>query len=339
MAKRRESKRRGKPAKRQARKEKGPGGQRQSPVRHRMPSAQTMWRIMQLTIDVPDDLLRSMQNLQPALWLRDANAVRTIEQAADIEEVLDLAVTATGLAGWAWPRRMRAFGPDAADNIVARLNSDWMRSHAKDRAGLQERYLGALRWCGDRAADGLASCWDALDDYGRSLACIVFGLLGARQAADRIWAFYEQTRAHPEGLLVGPLWGLIDLGDARAADALADVVGQERLLYETFGFLSRAGDRRAVVPLASEVLVGPDDRKADAMWALTGVGYRVGRDIIAQELLGDVGTEETQRQQVEAFLDRLFHYSQADVESHFEAFYATTATGLLSIAKGPRQQH
>jgi hypothetical protein len=298
-----------------------------------------MWRIMQLTVDVPDDLLKSMQEIQPALWRRDANQVRTIEQAADIEAVLDLAVMATGLAGWAWPRRMQAFGPDAADNIVARLNSDWMRSHAKERAGLQERYLGALRWCGDRAADGLASCWDALDDYGRSLACIAFGLLGARQAADRIWTFYEQTRAHPDGLLVGPLWGLIDLGDPRAADAVADIRGQERLPYETFGFLARAGDRRVVVPLLSEVVFGPEDRKADAMWALTGVGYRLGRDILLQELMSDADTQETQCPQVEAFADRLFQYSQADVERHFEAFYATTATGLLSIASGLGRPH
>ncbi|WPL16589.1 hypothetical protein Thiowin_01556 [Thiorhodovibrio winogradskyi] len=43
--------------------------------------------------------------------------------------------------------------------------------------------------------EALTQCWDALDDYGRSLACIAFGLLGAQDAAERLWSFFLQTRA------------------------------------------------------------------------------------------------------------------------------------------------
>jgi len=164
---------------------------------------------MHLDWRVYDKLVETTMNLHPSLWKRDADKIQQIEQAADIEAVLDLATDAIGLASYAWPKRIREFGPNAANHIVARLDSDWMRRHARDRTAIQEHYIGALRWCEDGAADALAHCWDSLDDYGRSLACIVLGLVGARQSADRL------------GILAGALQQGRPLGQIPLMDAIA----------------------------------------------------------------------------------------------------------------------
>ena len=195
-----------------------------------------------------------------------------------------------------------------------------MRRQARNRAAIQKHYIGALRWCEDGAADALARCWDSLDDYGRSLACTVLGLVGARQSADRLWAFYQLTRSVPQTLFVGPLWALIDLGDKRAADALSDPLLDKRAFYEKYGFLSRAGDARVVLPLVSDLVRGSEETRADAMWALTGVAHRLGRAGLYQRLRMDADTSEVDNSHLDAFMDRLFKYSQKDVEEHFESF-------------------
>jgi hypothetical protein len=69
--------------------------------------------------------------------------------------------------------------------------------------------------------------------------------------------------------LVGALWGLIDLQDERAADALLELLTQGRRFYELFGFLSRAGDRRAIIPLL-QLAMGADCAAAAPDTALNG---------------------------------------------------------------------
>ena len=303
-----------------------------------LPSAQTMWRTMHLDFRVQKVLIETTMDLQPSLWKRDANRIQRIEQAAGIEAVLDLAPAATGLADYAWLKRMRDFGPVAASNIAERLNSDWMRRHAKERTGIQERFIGALRWCDDQAADALTGCWDALDDYGRSLACIVLGLLGMQTAAERLWAFFQSTRSLPKTLCIGPVWGLIDLGTCRAGDALVELLADKRVFYEKYGFLSRAGDQRAVLPLASEILDGADEVKGDATWALTGIAHRLGRDSFCEAFRSGDDAQETESSKLEAFVDRIFLFSQEDVEKHFETFYDRNASSFLAI-RNPVRQH
>jgi hypothetical protein len=196
-----------------------------------------VWRVMQLDCRAQDRLLETPVDLQPDLWKRNAAKIRNINQAADVDALLDLTPMATGLAGCAWPKRIREFGADAADRIVTRLGSDWMRVHAKQRAGIQEQFVG-------------------------------------------------------------------------------------------------------VVPLVTEVLWGPEAAKADAMWALTtGIGYRLGRSALHGGLMEGGETEGSQRSQIEAFVDRIFAYSQEDVEHHVEAFYSHDATRLLSLAQGHGRQH
>ena len=322
-------KRRRKPAKNRGHMQASSRNQSGPRTQSSVPSVQTVWRTMHLDLRVHDKLVETTMNLQPSLWRRDADKIRMIEQAADIEAVLDLATDATGLARYAWSKRTREFGPSVANAIVARLDSDWMGRHARNRTAIQEHYIGALRWCDDGAADALTRCWDSLDDYGQSLACIVLGLVGARQSADRLWAFYRHTRTVPQTWFVGALWGLIDLGDGRAADALMDALLDKRAFYEKFGFLSRAGDARVVLPLISDAACGSEETRADALWALTGVAHRVGREGLSQMLRVDTDTSDADNSRLDSFMDQIFQYSQKDVEEHFESFYDIGARSIV----------
>jgi hypothetical protein len=290
--------------------------------------------MMHLDCRVEETLGEALRVFQPAIWQRDCQAVLRIEQAPDIEATLDLTPGAMGLADIAWAKRMRQFGPDAADTIAARIKGDWLSAYPKDRSGIQERLIGALRWCDDRGVAALLSCWESLDDYGRSLAAMVLGLLGAHQSADRLWACYQTTRSAAKDLFVGPLWGLIDLGDNRAADALVELLDDQREYYEKYGFVSRVGDHRVVLPLVFELLRGVEEIKPDVMWALTGVAHRLGRDVLHQQMTGDSDAQESHSGNVELLIDRLFQYSQGDVERHFETFYTKDAGSLLALAKG-----
>ncbi len=88
----------------------------------------------------------------------------------------------------------------------------------------------------------------------------------------------------------------------------------------------------------SEVVFGAEETKADAMWALTGVAHRLGRDALYEELRDGTGAQETDRRQIESFVDRIFHYSQEDVEKHFETFYDRNASSLINYAKKSDRQ-
>ena len=338
MSKKREEKRRR--AKQKSRSRARPSLVKQQGVREHLgvPSAQTMWRTMHLDFRVQEKLIETTMEVQPSLWQRDSSKIRQVEQAADLAAVLDLAPVATGLADYAWLKRMREFGAAAAPEIVARLRSDWMRLHQNKSAGIQERFIGALRWCDDAGAEALIDGWDAFDDYGRSLACVALGLLGAQAAAEKIWACFEQTRSAAKTYWVGALWGLIGLGDARAADALLDLLVEKRTYYEQYGFLSLAGDQRAVVPLLAAIIHGPERLRADAMWALTGIAHRLGREGLAEALRSEEAGQDTSQEAIETIVDRVFLYSQDDVARNFEAFYDRDASSLLGTSKvlGPR---
>jgi hypothetical protein len=282
-------------------------------------SAQTLWRMMHVDFSLQDELVATTLRVQPSLLQRDAEKVKRIEQASDVEAVLDLVPTATGMADYAWLKRMCEFGPSGANAIAERLTGGWLYSHPKAKASIQERCIGALRWCDNENADALIRCWDAFDDYGRSLGCILVGLQDVRSEADRVWTYFKTISTQPNLYFVGPLWGLIDLQDPRAADALAELMAERRAFYELYGFISRVGDVRFILPLVDEVLKKSEQTSADAMWALTGVAHRLGRDELLRLLSDDV--DDGTRKSVETFVDRLFIYDQDAVERNFEVFY------------------
>jgi hypothetical protein len=330
MSKNREEKRRRK--KQQARRQGQAATSKQPAPREPVlvPSAQTLWRTLHLDLSVQERLHATTKAVQPSLLKRDAPKIRRIEQAADLAALLDLAPAAGGLAEYAWLKRVTELGAGAAAEIVARVHSDWMRSQRQSGGSIDERFIGALRWCGDAGAGALIDCWDALDDYGRSLASVALGLLDAHTEADRLWIFFERTRSDSTTNWVGPLWGLIDFADARAADALLDLLLGQREFYERYGFLSRGGDRRAVLPLLAATFDGPEWLRADATWALTGIAHRLGREGFREAMNDAEAAASAPAETIDTVVDSIFRFSQDAVERHFETFYNRYPSFLAS---------
>jgi hypothetical protein len=170
--------------------------QRPMPSGGRIPSAQTFFRYHLQNVESTEQIAQMMQQADARAWERDRESIERTERAETAGELIDLLPHVAALAGPLWQRRMRAFGPEVVPLIAARLK----RARTEDQATrteVYERLIAALRWKGDAGAAALATCFEDLDDYGKSLACVVLGLLGAQESADTMWHFYQQTRDHP----------------------------------------------------------------------------------------------------------------------------------------------
>jgi hypothetical protein len=275
------------------------------------PSAQTLLRAMLLDPETRSAVAAVMARLDPTLWKRDQKRLERIASARSVEELLERATSATGLAEQAWLERVREFGPGAAPVIAEGFRRLNLAPLHKDRALIEEKCVEGLRWCGEAGIAPLLQIWDALSNYGRSLAAVVLGLLQARQAADGIWGFYEKVKDNRENLLVGALWGLIDLNDERAADALWELLDEGRRFYELFGFVCRAGDRRAIVPLLQLAVEGDGAAKEEAMWAMTGVGHRIGCSALIEEVARVCFSDDEAGRAQDALADRILSFSAA----------------------------
>lgn len=338
MSKKRFEKRRLKAKKRRSQQTRKKPAAPQATV-HVVPSAPTLWRSTHLDKRTQEMLMSATIQYQPSVLARDAKKTLKVENAVDLEALLDLTPIADGIAEPVWYRRIQEFGPAAAGSIAERLNSDWMQRHAKGRSAIQERCIGVLRWCGDDGVDALLTCWDALDDYGRSIACVALGLLGAQKSGDHIWDFFQKAQNTRESLFVGPLWGLLDLQDERAADALASFLDTGQEFYEMYGFISRGGDKRFILPSIAQIMLGPDSVKGEAMWALTGIAHRIGRGALAEELRNGPEPDKITKSDVESFLDKIFKYSAEDVERHFEIFYDMDGSSLQGFSAQDKLVH
>ena len=159
-------------------------------------------------------------------------------------------------------------------------------------------------------------------NYGRSLASVVLGLLKAKTAADQIWAFYQQVKhERREPLFVGALWGLIDLQDRWAADALLELLMEGPDFYELFGFLSRAGDRRAFLPLFALSLRGDETIRTEARWAVISLAHRVGRTAVLEELERAFTEASKAGKTSDEIVDQILSHSGDEAREHFSLFY------------------
>lgn len=276
---------------------------------------------MVMDTETEDLVQKGLNKLKPLLWLRDKGNVKLIKQARTAEELLDLLPLASGLADSAWQERMRQFGPEVVPLISERLKLLRPAQDQEKQDMAVEKLIAALRWRGEASGQVLLERFDDLNLYGRGLACVVLGLLGMRSSADTIWAFYHKAVRHRgQSYFVGALWGLIDLHDERASEALADLLRQRHYFYELFGFLSLAGDTRAVIPLFQELKRQPDEQQLDALMALLSIGHRLGREALRAELAKVASPQETPASRdaaVEVLLSRPADYAQA----HFQLFY------------------
>jgi hypothetical protein len=283
-------------------------------------SAATLFRFQIADRQTHAQLRRSMTaELEPLIWERDAGLIEMIRRAPSAEALIDLAPLAIGLAEDEWERRMRRVGPEALPLIAARLkNARRLDAHMRDK--VVEKLVAELRWRGAGGAAVLLECFDSLDGYGRSLACVTLGLLGAQEAADRIWGFLWQVAyGRRESYLVGPLWGLADLHDKRLPSALADLVESGRVFAELYGFLSAFGDALAVAPLIELIVSAREDDRYEPMLALVSIAHRIGRDALVAELSELIPDDRPPG--AEDMADSLLARSAGDAEAHFELFH------------------
>src|SRR5689334_3155337 len=181
--------------KRQAQRSPAPHPRRaaEQAAEHGAPSAATLFRFKILDQEIHAQLHKTANaQLEPVLWERDAGLVEMIRRAPSAEALIDLAPLAMGLAEQEWESRMRRVGPEALPLIAARLKNV-RRLDANMRDRVVEKLVAELRWRGEAGVTTLLECFDALDNYGRSLACVSLGLLGAHHAADQIWNFLWQV--------------------------------------------------------------------------------------------------------------------------------------------------
>ena len=289
------------------------------------PSAQTLYRFHLVALQFEAMIAQATAQVSPEVWERDRGDIQRIEQAATVEDVLDLTSIASGLAEPPWHRRMRQFGDEAVPLITQRLRGARKIEDDHVRSLTYEHLLSALRWKGEAGASALLDCFDELGIYGQSLACVSLGLLDARDAAPTIWAFYASVkRDRSEDYLVGALWGLIDLQEPRAADALAELLFEGHYFYELFGFLSLAGDIQAVLPLLLLSTLGArisKDVAQHAAMSLVSIGHRVGRESLLAEF-EKVGSGLTgQQKHREGAVDDILATPPQTAEEYFALFY------------------
>jgi hypothetical protein len=266
-------------------KRRKPAAPTPSPGRFLVPSAQTLFRLHLREPGVRDLLGDAIGQAKPELLARDQEIMQRIEAAETVEQLMDLAPIASGLSKPAWYRRLQSFGPEITPLIAQRLRRARELSGEDDLSTIYEHLLSALGFYGDAGIEAVRACFEALTDYGKSLACVVLGYLGARKRADVIWDFYQRAKTTPsESFFVGPLWGLVDLEDPRAADALDGLLWAEQYFFECFAMVYRAGDARALLPLMVLFQEGGEALKDPAALALVGLAHRVGRDSLLDQL-------------------------------------------------------
>jgi hypothetical protein len=284
------------------------------------PNAATMFRFQIVDRQTHAQLRKSANaQMEPDLWERDAGLVGMIRRAPSAEALIDLAPLAIGLAEEEWENRMRRVGPEALALIAARLkNARRLDAHMRDR--VYEKLLAELRWRGEAGAATLLECFDALDDYGRSLACVSLGLLGAHNAADLIWNhLWHVAYSRRESFLVGPLWALADLHDERLPGALAELAESGREFAELLGFLSAFGDARAVAPLIEMIVSTREEERYEPMLALVSVAHRIGRDALVVELSALIPDDRPPS--AEDMANSLLDRTTADAEAYFALFH------------------
>lgn len=285
------------------------------------PSAPTLFRMNLLDRRTHALLRRIPTALKPILLARDRERIGLVKQAATPAALIDLAPLATGLAETTWHDRMRRVGPEAIPLIVERLTHANEIRDADHRTMLREKLIGELRWRGDDGAEALLASFDTFDDYSRSLACVVLGLLGARSSVGRIWDYYGKVARNARtSYLVGALWSLIDLQDQHTAGALVDVLHRQQMFYELPGFLALAGGASAIVPLLQTIIRVPDDDRYDLAMALTAIAHRIGREALVAELDKTVPAEQS-REVSQTRAGQILQRPASAAEEHFALFY------------------
>lgn len=289
------------------------------------PSAPTFYRLTTLQEQGRRLVNEAAARVTPEVWERDGATIERIQRAASLEALLDLAPEASGLAENAWYERARRLGLGLAPRLGDRLRATGSMPDEHHRDIARERLIMALRWQGPAGAQALQAAFPELDDYGRSLASMALGLLGAQASAGLIRNFFQAVRRRPETSFVGALWGLIDLQDPQASPALVQLLADRRPFFELHGFLALAGRAEAVGPLLRHLARLTDRRPPEpapveeAGVALSAIGHRLGREALLAEMtrLGP----EVQPAEWARLADQLLGRPLDSIHAYFRIFF------------------
>ena len=299
------------------------------------PSAQTLFRINLFDRHIYRELRKVPAEIKPILLLRDRERIERIKQATAPAALLDLAPEATGLAERAWEDWMQQLGAEVLPMIVERLKQAPTIRDVGAQTRMRETLIAHLRWRGDAGAEALRAAFDSLDDFSRSLASVVLGLLRAGDAADQIWDYYQKVARDPRGSeLVGALWGLVDLEDERVGGAVVDLLEHGHAFYERLGFVALAGDARAIGPLFRTLVHMREDEPEDVMMAIAAIGHRIGREALSAEI-ARVMPATRPPEEAKATADQILARTARDVEEYFSLYFrGPTHEDIAQAMKG-----
>ncbi|MCL5997140.1 MAG: hypothetical protein M1546_13950 [Chloroflexi bacterium] len=253
----------------------------------------------------------------------ERDIARQVNDAQTPQDLVRLAAVVKGAAEGEWHKRLEAYGPASVPVIEQRLKTCQSIHDEDERTKTMENLIAALRWQGAAGARALLACFDNLDDYGQSLACVVLGLLRSNLAGDVIWRYFQRVRKSDESYFVGALWGLIDLQDPRAADALDDLWRNGPDFNELYGFMARSGDARAVIPLMAECAAAENQQEREPPFtAFAAVAQRVGREACLAQLSQVGQPTGEQRRIMTQIVDSALAVPRPDIESLFDLFYS-----------------
>jgi hypothetical protein len=293
------------------------------------PCAQTLFRTFLMGTAWQDAVSERLAGMKPEILARDQWAIRRIQQAASVQELLGLASHATGLGQSIWYRRMQALDPAVAPLVGDALRHAGEVEDESARSVVYERLIGALAYYGAPGAAAISAAFDTLDDFGKSLACVALGRLGAREHADRLWRYFEHARQEVTTYhFVGALWGLVDLEDSRAGDALFDLLWNGWVFWEAFAMAHLVGDVRLVLPLMAIFVEGDDEAKDLAFWALVSLAHQLGRAELLQALEPLSSEAEVPWTELEDWAGAFLSVSRAEAEDYFGLF----STGMAPEA-------
>lgn len=320
-------------------KNKRPAPQAPASPAARPPSVYTLFRMANASPRAREAFEKGSGKFKASFWQRHHQELQQIRKAGTAEALVDQAGQAVGLLGITWHHRAREFGDEILPLIAGRLKTISGLADSRARIQVVETLVGELRWRGAAGAEVLQDRFDSLDYHGRSLTCVALGLLEAQKAADKIWRFYEKTLPQKDSpYFVGALWGLIDLKDERAADTLFYLISKPRYFYELFGFLARAGDERAILPLMKVSMAADPQGNQDAMLALASIGYRVGREGLVAKIEQITSGDDDPETSSEKVADMILSYPPDLVHRYFGIFQESMDSDLAEKVAEPLQE-
>jgi hypothetical protein len=297
-----------------------------------VPSASTMFRLHLREPALGDALGDAIRKAVPETAARDLEALERIEAAATVEQLLDLAPLAPVLSLPVWRRRLGSFGPGTTPLISERLSRVRDFPDKESQAVAYERLLDALGLSGDAGIQAVRDCFDDLEDYGQSHACVVLGHLGARESADLVWKSFQALKSDLSHLyFVGPLWGLVDLEDSRAADALDELLWDKRYFYECCATVYKAGDARALLPIMDIFHNDVGGLKDAAAWAMVGLAHRVGKARLLEELLPAARDAGTPLEKVEEIIALTLSKPQEAAAAYFAVYFESVTPDMIGL--------